>query len=229
MARIAGIDIPREKRLVISLTYIYGIGHTTAAQICEATEHRPVHPGQGPHRRRGRRAPRPHRGATSRSRATCVARSARTSSARWRSAATRACATVVASRSAASAPTPTPGPARVPRRPSPERRRSASELRRRVELKTERSQVMAKPTAGGRRPAEGTQERHPRRGAHQELVQQHDRVDHRPGGQRPRLGLGRQRRASRAPASPRPSPPSWPRSRPPAGPWSMACARSTSW
>ena len=28
MARIAGVDIPREKRLVISLTYIYGIGRT---------------------------------------------------------------------------------------------------------------------------------------------------------------------------------------------------------
>ena len=37
MARIAGVDIPREKRLVISLTYIYGIGNTTAATICEAT------------------------------------------------------------------------------------------------------------------------------------------------------------------------------------------------
>ena len=37
MARIAGIDIPREKRLVISLTYIFGIGRTTAGQVCEAT------------------------------------------------------------------------------------------------------------------------------------------------------------------------------------------------
>jgi small subunit ribosomal protein S13 len=37
LARIAGIDIPREKRLVISLTYIFGIGNTAAAQICEAT------------------------------------------------------------------------------------------------------------------------------------------------------------------------------------------------
>ncbi len=37
MARISGVDIPREKRLVVSLTYIYGIGSTTAAQICEAT------------------------------------------------------------------------------------------------------------------------------------------------------------------------------------------------
>ena len=37
MARISGVDIPREKRLVISLTYVFGIGRTTAAQICEAT------------------------------------------------------------------------------------------------------------------------------------------------------------------------------------------------
>lgn len=33
MARIAGIDIPRNKRVVISLTYIYGIGKTTAEEI----------------------------------------------------------------------------------------------------------------------------------------------------------------------------------------------------
>ncbi|MFZ4517203.1 MAG: 30S ribosomal protein S13 [Microthrixaceae bacterium] len=37
MARISGVDIPREKRLVISLTYVYGIGRTTAEQICAAT------------------------------------------------------------------------------------------------------------------------------------------------------------------------------------------------
>lgn len=37
MARIAGVDIPREKRLVISLTYIYGIGRTQSEQICAAT------------------------------------------------------------------------------------------------------------------------------------------------------------------------------------------------
>jgi small subunit ribosomal protein S13 len=34
MARISGVDIPREKRLEISLTYIYGIGKPTAQQIC---------------------------------------------------------------------------------------------------------------------------------------------------------------------------------------------------
>ena len=37
MARISGVDIPREKRLEISLTYIYGIGRSTAKQVCTAT------------------------------------------------------------------------------------------------------------------------------------------------------------------------------------------------
>ena len=37
MARIAGIDIPREKRLEISLTYIYGIGRTSATRVCTET------------------------------------------------------------------------------------------------------------------------------------------------------------------------------------------------
>jgi len=38
MARIAGVDIPREKRTVIALTYIFGVGPTTAEQICAATD-----------------------------------------------------------------------------------------------------------------------------------------------------------------------------------------------
>jgi small subunit ribosomal protein S13 len=37
MARIAGVDIPREKQLEISLTYIFGVGRTQAAAVCEAT------------------------------------------------------------------------------------------------------------------------------------------------------------------------------------------------
>jgi len=37
MARIAGVDLPREKRIEIALTYIYGIGNTVADQIIEAT------------------------------------------------------------------------------------------------------------------------------------------------------------------------------------------------
>ncbi|TNE31708.1 MAG: 30S ribosomal protein S13 [Alphaproteobacteria bacterium] len=35
MARIAGVNIPSEKRVVIALTYIYGIGPTTSKKICE--------------------------------------------------------------------------------------------------------------------------------------------------------------------------------------------------
>ncbi len=37
MARIAGVNIPDNKHAVISLTYIYGIGRTTARQLCAAT------------------------------------------------------------------------------------------------------------------------------------------------------------------------------------------------
>ena len=37
MARISGVDIPREKRLEIGLTYIFGIGRTTAKKLCSET------------------------------------------------------------------------------------------------------------------------------------------------------------------------------------------------
>ena len=36
MARIVGVDIPNDKHIVIALTYIYGIGRTTAKNICKA-------------------------------------------------------------------------------------------------------------------------------------------------------------------------------------------------
>lgn len=38
MARIAGIDLPRQKRMEVALTYIYGIGQATALFILERTE-----------------------------------------------------------------------------------------------------------------------------------------------------------------------------------------------
>ncbi len=38
MARISGVDIPREKRLEISLTYIYGVGRSTSQLICDQTK-----------------------------------------------------------------------------------------------------------------------------------------------------------------------------------------------
>ncbi|WPZ34419.1 30S ribosomal protein S13 [Thalassobaculum sp. OXR-137] len=34
MARIAGVNIPTQKRVVVALTYIHGIGHTTAQKLC---------------------------------------------------------------------------------------------------------------------------------------------------------------------------------------------------
>ncbi|RWR17639.1 30S ribosomal protein S13 [Microbacterium enclense] len=37
MARLAGIDIPRDKRVVIALTYIYGVGRTRSTEILTAT------------------------------------------------------------------------------------------------------------------------------------------------------------------------------------------------
>ncbi|SDH33787.1 30S ribosomal protein S13 [Agrococcus jejuensis] len=37
MARLAGVDIPRDKRVVIALTYIYGVGRTRSVETLEAT------------------------------------------------------------------------------------------------------------------------------------------------------------------------------------------------
>ena len=37
MPRISGIDLPRDKRIEIALTYIFGIGRTTATKICKET------------------------------------------------------------------------------------------------------------------------------------------------------------------------------------------------
>jgi small subunit ribosomal protein S13 len=38
MARIAGVDLPRNKRIEVALTYIYGVGRTTAKEICAKSE-----------------------------------------------------------------------------------------------------------------------------------------------------------------------------------------------
>lgn len=42
MARIAGIDLPRDKRVEIGLTYIFGIGRPTATEILEKSESIPT-------------------------------------------------------------------------------------------------------------------------------------------------------------------------------------------
>ncbi|MBV7328847.1 30S ribosomal protein S13 [Chloroflexi bacterium TSY] len=38
MARISGVDVPRDKRVEVALTYIYGIGRSTSLEILEATQ-----------------------------------------------------------------------------------------------------------------------------------------------------------------------------------------------
>ena len=195
MARIAGVDIPREKRLEISLTYIFGIGRTTAQADLRRHRHRRRHPGPRPHRRRGRPHPRLHR------------RNLKVEGDLRRD--------VAAGHQAQDGDRLLPGPAPPPRPPGPRpahpdqrpHPQGPEEDRRRQE---EGHEVMAKPSRGGRRPRkQRAQERHLRRGAHQELVQQHDRHHHRPGGQRPRLGLGRQRRLQGLPQVARRSPPRW--------------------
>ena len=42
MARISGIDLPREKRIEVALTYIYGIGPARAAAVLESTGINPI-------------------------------------------------------------------------------------------------------------------------------------------------------------------------------------------
>ncbi len=50
MARIAGVNLPNQKRLEIGLTYIYGIGRSTAQKICADTGLSRRREDQGPHR-----------------------------------------------------------------------------------------------------------------------------------------------------------------------------------
>ncbi len=68
MARIAGVNIPVNKRAEIGLTYIFGIGRSTAQEILDGDEDRPEHPGQGPDRGRGRPPARGGRAARGRGR-----------------------------------------------------------------------------------------------------------------------------------------------------------------
>ena len=91
MARINGVDLPREKRVEIGLTYIYGIGRTTATKICVEC----------------------NVNVDTRVKDLTAVSATRTSSALWTSAATAAFVTARASRSAASAPTLTLVPARA--------------------------------------------------------------------------------------------------------------------
>ena len=57
MARIAGVNLPNQKRLEIGLTYIYGIGQPTARKIAASLGLSPGHEDPRPHGRRGHEAP----------------------------------------------------------------------------------------------------------------------------------------------------------------------------
>ena len=58
MARIAGVDIPREKRVEVALTYVFGIGLPTSQKILAQTNINPGHAGARPDRRAGQPAAR---------------------------------------------------------------------------------------------------------------------------------------------------------------------------
>ena len=111
MARIAGVDIPREKRLEISLTYIFGIGRATAAQICEAGLDRTPGCATSPTKRSTGSAPDVDQdleveGDLRREVQQNIRRMIEIGC-------YRGSATAAASRSVASAPRPTPAPARA--------------------------------------------------------------------------------------------------------------------
>ena len=215
MARIAGVDIPREKRLEISLTYIFGIGRTTSQKICDGlgidpdTRVRDLTDEEVNRIRayidaepqgRGRPAP---RGRT------------RTSSARWRSAATRASATAGL-------------PVRGQRTHTNARTRKGP--KKTVAGKKKVREVMAKPKPGGRRPRK--QERknvtygvaHIKSSFNNTIVtitdQEGNVLSWASAGN---VGFKGSRKSTpvRRAAGRR-------EGRPPA-PWSTACARSTSW
>ena len=61
MARIAGVDLPREKRIEVALQYIYGIGKTTAQAHLREGERQGRDPHEGPDGRRGPAHPRDDR------------------------------------------------------------------------------------------------------------------------------------------------------------------------
>ena len=110
MARIAGVDLPRDKRVEIGLTYIFGIGRKTAQQILESTG---VNPDI--------RVKDLTEDDVSKLR-EYIDHNVQVEGDWLRSAATAACVTAKGFPSADSAPRPTRAPARDPRRQSPTRR-----------------------------------------------------------------------------------------------------------
>lgn len=123
MARIAGVDLPREKRVEIGLTYIYGIGRPTATKILEET-------GINPDTRVKDLSEeqvsliRDYIEKIFMSKATSREKSVSTSNDLWKSVATEAFVTEKVSPSAVRAPSRMPAPERVPSAPSVARRKA---------------------------------------------------------------------------------------------------------
>ena len=121
MARLAGVDIPREKRVEVALTYIYGVGKTRAHETLAAT-------GVNPDTRVKDLTDQElvhfvtSSKATTRLKVIFAARLQLTSAVRLKSVPTRACATAAACRFTVSAPRPTHVPVRARSVPSQVRR-----------------------------------------------------------------------------------------------------------
>ena len=153
------------------------------AEDLQGARARPERESERPHRRRGQQASRLHRRRAARSRATCAASAPRRSSACRRSA---ACAGIRHRRGL----------------PVHGQRTKTNARTRKGPKKTvgrgKKAQVNGASSQGSRsprpHPPPRQEEHRDRAGAHQDVVQQHDRVAHRPRGKRDRMGVRRLRR-----------------------------------
>ena len=180
MARIAGVNLPLNKRSEIGLTYIYGIGRSTSNKVLAQvgvdpdTYIRDLTEDEVAKLRDAIDDGLTVEGDLRRERS-------RTSSACRRSAPTAACATVAGCRCAGRRRRPTRAPARAP-----------SACRWRARSGPVRSNASSSQTRP--RPAQAEKEHPDRPGAHQDLVQQHDRLADGHERQRDRVGVRRRRR-----------------------------------
>ena len=126
VARIAGVNIPTNKRVVIALQYIHGIGSREGPGDRRQGRHPGRAPGQPADRRRGAADPRDHRPRLRRRGRPAPRSVDEHQAAHGSRLPIAACATAAACRSAASARTPTPAPARARRSRSPARRNSGN-------------------------------------------------------------------------------------------------------
>ncbi|GAE78329.1 SSU ribosomal protein S13p [Cutibacterium acnes JCM 18918] len=183
MARLIGVDLPRDKRLEVALTYIYGIGRTRATETLKATG---ISGDLRVHELTDDQlvALRDHieanyhvEGDLRREVAADIRRKIEIGT-------YQAVVTAADSRFVVSAPAPTPVPARVRGRPSPRRRPSESSPTGHSPTVTDAqiTLISGETSHGYCRPQgctqdqgapQGEEERRRRSGAHQEHVQQH--------------------------------------------------------